>query len=86
MKYNNHSTFQGMLHDLAHYPKVIEGANRPNLLDNLNTIQKDLTKCEKAMSQYLETKRMAYPRFYFLSVAVLLDILANSNFPERVCK
>ena len=31
----------------------------------------------------LETKHLAYPRFYFVSSADLLDILSNGNVPER---
>ncbi|KAI5937772.1 Dynein heavy chain 14, axonemal [Manis javanica] len=33
---------------------------------------------------YLEIKRMIFPRFYFLGNAELLDILANSRNPESV--
>ena len=40
--------------------------------------------CEKALSEYLETKRLAFPRFYFVSSADLLDILSNGNNPPMV--
>jgi len=40
--------------------------------------------CEKAIAKYLETKRMAFPRFYFLSPADLLDILSKGRQPREV--
>lgn len=40
--------------------------------------------CEKALAEYLETKRLAFPRFYFVSSADLLDILSNGNNPSEV--
>lgn len=43
-----------------------------------------LAVCEKALAEYLETKRLAFPRFYFVSSADLLDILSNGNNPVEV--
>ena len=43
-----------------------------------------LTLCEKALAEYLETKRLAFPRFYFVSPADLLDILSKGNQPLEV--
>ena len=41
-------------------------------------------KVQKGLNDYLETKRIAFPRFYFVSTADLLDILSNGNNPVRV--
>lgn len=40
--------------------------------------------CEKALAEYLDTKRLAFPRFYFLSSSDLLDILSNGTAPQQV--
>lgn len=40
--------------------------------------------CEKALADYMESKRRAFPRFYFVSTADLLDILSNGNNPAKV--
>ena len=60
--------------------------NRPGLFERLENIQGRLSLCEKALAEYLETKRLAFPRFYFVSSADLLDILSNGNEPEKVMK
>ena len=62
---------------------VIQATNKPGLYDKLDALLKQLVLCEKVLNDYLETKRLAYPRFYFVSSADLLDILSNGNVPER---
>ncbi|XP_041424239.1 dynein heavy chain 11, axonemal-like [Xenopus laevis] len=44
-----------------------------------------LSLCEKALSEYLETKRLAFPRFYFVSSADLQDILSKGTQPKQIC-
>ena len=63
---------------------VVDACTIPGLFEKLETIQAELVKCEKALAEYLETKRLAFPRFYFVSSADLLDILSNGNNPPVV--
>lgn len=67
-------------------PNVVQATNQEGLVKVLDDLQKQLTLCEKALAEYLETKRLAFPRFYFVSSADLLDVLSNGNQPELVAK
>ncbi|XP_063367395.1 dynein beta chain, ciliary-like [Cydia amplana] len=83
---NVDKTFKELLRDIGQTPNVIQATNKPGLLDKLEELMKALNLCEKALNDYLETKRLAYPRFYFVSSADLLDILSNGNNPPAVCR
>ena len=65
---------------------VVKCTNRSGLFEKLENIQSRLSLCEKALAEYLETKRLAFPRFYFVSSADLLDILSNGNEPYKLMK
>ena len=65
-------------------PNVVKATNRKGLYEELEDIQKRLAVCEKALADYLETKRLAFPRFYFISSSDLLDILSKGNQPVQV--
>ncbi|XP_041830036.1 dynein heavy chain 9, axonemal-like isoform X1 [Melanotaenia boesemani] len=67
-------------------PNVVEATNKPGLFGKLEDIQSRLSLCEKALAEYLDTKRLAFPRFYFISSADLLDILSNGTNPQQVQK
>lgn len=75
-----------MTKEMAKTPNVVKGTNKEGLVQKLDIIQKELILCEKALAEYLETKRLAFPRFYFVSSADLLDVLSNGNAPELVCR
>lgn len=79
-------SFKTLLSDMMTNLNVVHATNKPKLYEKLDALLKQLVLCEKALNDYLETKRLAYPRFYFVSSADLLDILSNGNIPERVCK
>lgn len=78
--------FQELVKEVEKTKNVVDATNIPNLYDRLENLQGQLTLCEKALAEYLETKRLAFPRFYFVSSADLLDILSNGNNPTVVCR
>ena len=73
------------------FKKVMQRANKnpnpnkfiksfgSNLLEHFKNHNKTLDEIEKMLEDYLETKRKAFPRFYFLSNDELLEILANQQ-------
>lgn len=63
---------------------VVEVTNQPGFLENLETLQQRLLVCEKALAEYLETKRLTFPRFYFVSASDLLDIVSKGTRPKEV--
>jgi len=57
---------------------------QPKMLNRLQIIEEQLKVCEKALNEFLDNKKRAFPRFYFISTTDLLDILSNGNNPEKV--
>ena len=78
--------FKVLMVEMAKTPNVIKATNVDGLAEKLLDLMNNLTKCEKALAEYLETKRLAFPRFYFASSADLLDILSNGNNPAKVAR
>ncbi|RNF12557.1 dynein heavy chain 9, axonemal isoform 2 [Trypanosoma rangeli] len=86
--------FRALMSKAHKYTNVIEvicsdvlktDMGRDEELDStLNYIQDILAKCEKALADYLETKRKIFPRFFFVSATDLIDILSKGSDPKAV--
>jgi dynein heavy chain len=74
------------------YRKIMDGVSKnPNVLnccvrgdssnriEELKMISAELDKCTQSLTNYLDSKKMALPRFYFISDDDLLEILGTSD-------
>lgn len=75
---------KAIMQDGGKVKNILLFCTKPGMLKQLEEIQKQLKICEKALNDFLDGKRRAFPRFYFVSVNDLLDILSNGNNPEKV--
>ena len=65
-------------------PNVIKICKHEGRLESLVEANKILEIVQKELNNYLETKRSAFSRFYFLSNDDLLSILSETKDPTRV--
>jgi len=72
------------------YRNSMDAFHIPNLLQGLRNANDSLDQIQKSLEAYLETKRAAFARFYFLSNDELLSILSQTRNPhavqEHLCK
>ena len=67
-------------------PSVLIKAEDEDLLRRFQKANGLLEEILKKLYDFLETKRMTFPRFYFISNDALLEILSESQEPTRVQK
>jgi len=73
-----------VLRDCEESPNLVKRCNVEGFYTFLENLQHQLELCEKSLVDFMEAKRRAFPRFYFVSTKDLLDILSNGNRPEQV--
>ncbi|KAH8062602.1 dynein light chain binding protein [Aureococcus anophagefferens] len=76
--------FKELMRDIAARKGVVACCSAEGREISLNTMNKELEICQKALSEYLDMKKNIFPRCFFVSNMALLDILSNSNNPTKI--
>jgi dynein heavy chain len=77
-------SWKEIMRKTARNPNAIKIGTTPGLYETLQQNNSLLEKIQKCLEDYLESKRLLFPRFYFLSNDELLDILAQTRNPQAV--
>ena len=78
--------FLGLTKKVAKTPAVMEVVAIPGVQRSLERLADLLGKIQKALGEYLERERAAFPRFYFVGDEDLLDIIGNSKDVLKIQK
>ncbi|OEH75761.1 axonemal 1-beta dynein heavy chain dynein heavy related protein [Cyclospora cayetanensis] len=61
-------------------PNVLSAFCVEKRLLEMNSLTEELDGCQRSLSDYLDAKRILYPRFYFISDDELLSVLGSSGY------
>jgi dynein heavy chain 2 len=79
--------FTDIMTGISRDPKLFYLADEqifPQISDKLRTMLDQLERCQKALTDFLEAKRSAMPRFYFIGDDDLLEILGQAKNPNVI--
>ncbi|CAB0031813.1 unnamed protein product [Trichogramma brassicae] len=77
-------SWKDIMRKVAKMPLALENCTQPGLYEQFTENNRSLDKILKCLEAYLETKRIAFPRFFFLSNDELLEILSQTRNPHAV--
>ncbi|XP_048858906.1 dynein axonemal heavy chain 10 [Brienomyrus brachyistius] len=71
--------FKKIMAETMKEPGIKKCCLAPNRLSELQNLSDGLERCQKSLNDYLDSKRNAFPRFFFISDDELLSILGSSD-------
>ncbi|KAF4658988.1 hypothetical protein FOL47_007767, partial [Perkinsus chesapeaki] len=77
-------TFRSRMKQVEGSPGCLGVAAAGGIVEDFKDANEKLEKIQKGLKDYLETKRLYFPRFFFLNDADLLSILAETKDPTLV--
>jgi dynein heavy chain 1, cytosolic len=83
---NINTEFLALMKKVSKSPYVMDILNIPNMQKSLERLADLLNKIQKALGEYLERERAAFPRFYFVGDEDLLELIGNGRDIMRVQK
>lgn len=72
-------SFKALMTAVAGAPNIVNVCNTDGRLAMLAELGERLDACQKSLTEYLDSKRNAFPRFFFISDDELLAILGSSD-------
>jgi dynein heavy chain len=76
--------FRKRMKEVSADTRCLQIAKIPNIVEDMTAANESLEKVQKGLKDYLETKRLYFPRFFFLNDTDLLSILAETKDPTLV--
>ncbi|KAK2847119.1 hypothetical protein Q5P01_010118 [Channa striata] len=76
--------FRSIMSDIQRDNRVVCLSSRAGIRNSLVTILDQLQRCQKSLNEFLEEKRSAFPRFYFIGDDDLLEILGQATNPTVI--
>ncbi|OAJ44270.1 hypothetical protein BDEG_27524 [Batrachochytrium dendrobatidis JEL423] len=77
-------SWKDVMRKVSRNSNAIKSGTLPGLLETMQQNNVLLEQIQKCLEDYLESKRLLFPRFYFLSNDELLEILSQTKNPQAV--
>ncbi|KAI9203256.1 dynein heavy chain and region D6 of dynein motor-domain-containing protein [Polychytrium aggregatum] len=77
-------SWKDVMRKVSRNANAMKSGTMPGLLEMMQQNNVLLEQIQKCLEDYLESKRLLFPRFYFLSNEELLEILSQTRNPQAV--